>query len=775
VIAFGLLASIALAGPNAGGVLVLHATTLEYTTDVATYEGLSEVACGQDGPEYPGVQHCPPYDPVGGADPCLPEAANPTSTMPPEVPHVWYIMAAFPPESCPRLKGLAFRIGYDPTKVTVIANGVADSQVSYALPFPSDVDYSAFPSNRSGMMMAYHEARTSLLQEIWWFAGYSYDGATNATFAVEEMEGEGNDRFVDDSFPRDTDGIAGFGILGLGEATGSNPTWESALGACCGPNSACSLTLQAACPAPGFWQGIGTICSPNPCPANPPPGSIVAWGRNDYDQCFVPLPNTGFVAVAVGGSHNLGLTSDGAIVAWGSYGWGECSVPPPNADFVAVAAGLRLSLGLEADGTIVAWGINSDGQCDVPSPNSGFVAVAAGGLHGLGLKADGTIVAWGRSSDGQCDVPLPNTEFVAVEGGGSFSLGLKADGTIVAWGDNYWGQCNVPSPNADFVAIGAGGRHSLGLKSDGTIVAWGYNGWGQCSIPSPNADFVTIGAGGEFSLGLKSDGTIVAWGSNSDGQCDVPALNVEFVAVAGGGAHSLGLTSIGITTGACCAPDGTCALTIQAACQSGSVWQGAGTTCTPDPCVPTPVLLESWAARSLAEGLQIRWEIPLGTTGARYRAWRDPAAGPHDLAPTPDAVLVSVDWASASLEGIVETLDPAAPRGTAVRYFLETSAEGGGFIGPVEARWDPPALGWSIGPTPFHGTVRLSPPGTGSARVEIFDPTGRLVRTLVRADGSAPLEWGGRDDYGREAPAGVYLARLRSGAGSEYARLVKAH
>jgi hypothetical protein len=75
-------------------------------------------------------------------------------------------------------------------------------------------------------------------------------------------------------------------------------------------------------------------------------------------------------------------------VAWGNNGSGQCSVPPPNSGFVSVAGGGSHSLGLKADGSIVAWGWNRDGQCNVPPPNSGFVAVAAGGRHSLGLKGD---------------------------------------------------------------------------------------------------------------------------------------------------------------------------------------------------------------------------------------------------------------------------------------------------------------------------------------------------------------------------------------------------
>ncbi|MHC4648736.1 MAG: hypothetical protein ACYTBJ_25040 [Planctomycetota bacterium] len=36
-------------------------------------------------------------------------------------------------------------------------------------------------------------------------------------------------------------------------------------------------------------------------------GSIVAWGANEWGQCNVPEPNTGFTTIAVGWYHSLGL------------------------------------------------------------------------------------------------------------------------------------------------------------------------------------------------------------------------------------------------------------------------------------------------------------------------------------------------------------------------------------------------------------------------------------------------------------------------------------
>lgn len=298
---------------------------------------------------------------------------------------------------------------------------------------------------------------------------------------------------------------------------------------------------------------------------------MVAWGYNYDGQCDVPVPNSGFDAIAAGLWHSLGLKSDGSVVAWGHNAYGQCDVPSPNSGFVAVAAGQYHSLGVRSDGTIVAWGSNSNGQCNMPSPNSGFVAVAAGGYCSLGLKSVGSVVEWpwpknvpppnsgfvglggtlwGVRSDGSLATwgggtpPSPNTGFVAISVLSHF-LGAISDGTVVAMGSNAFGECDVPSPNTGFVAVSAGDGHSLGLKSDGSVVAWGRNDYRQCDVPSPNSGFAAVAAGWGHSLGLKSSGSVVAWGRNNHGECDVPYPNFGFVAVSAGGGHSLGLKSNG--------------------------------------------------------------------------------------------------------------------------------------------------------------------------------------------------------------------------------------
>jgi len=135
--------------------------------------------------------------------------------------------------------------------------------------------------------------------------------------------------------------------------------------------SLAALALWGAA-APG-WQGAGDD------------GTIVAWGSNASFQCDVPEPNEGFIAVAAGHYHGLGLRRDGVVVVWGNNNYGQWNIPAPNAGFAAVAGGAAHSVGLKRDGTIVAWGWNNHGQCEVPAPGSGFAAAAAGGWHSLGL------------------------------------------------------------------------------------------------------------------------------------------------------------------------------------------------------------------------------------------------------------------------------------------------------------------------------------------------------------------------------------------------------
>ncbi len=76
-------------------------------------------------------------------------------------------------------------------------------------------------------------------------------------------------------------------------------------------------------------------------------------------------------------------------------------------------------------------------------------------------------------------------------------------------------------------------------------------------------------------------------------------------------------------------------------------------------------------------------------------------------------------------------------------------------------------------PNPFNGSTVITASGTGgdNPAVEIYDITGRLVRT-VRLDRERKAIWDGKDERGREAAAGIYFARLESGGASSVRKML---
>ena len=80
-------------------------------------------------------------------------------------------------------------------------------------------------------------------------------------------------------------------------------------------------------------------------------------------------------------------------------------------------------------------------------------------------------------------------------------------------------------------------------------------------------------------------------------------------------------------------------------------------------------------------------------------------------------------------------------------------------------------------PNPFGQTtlIRFTLPTRSKVAVELFDLTGRRVRTLARGEmaaGPQQLGWNGRDDAGRRLSPGVYVYRLTAGSFHTSKRLI---
>ncbi|TET56774.1 MAG: chromosome condensation regulator, partial [Dehalococcoidia bacterium] len=106
--------------------------------------------------------------------------------------------------------------------------------------------------------------------------------------------------------------------------------------------------------------------------------------------------------VAAGSYHTVGLRADGTVVAVGRNDYEQCDVGGWS-DIVQVAAGDWHTVGLKHDDTVVAIGDTLYGQCDV-GDWSGIIQIAAGALHTVGLSGDGSVIAVGDDYLGQCDV-----------------------------------------------------------------------------------------------------------------------------------------------------------------------------------------------------------------------------------------------------------------------------------------------------------------------------------------------------------------------------------
>jgi hypothetical protein len=77
----------------------------------------------------------------------------------------------------------------------------------------------------------------------------------------------------------------------------------------------------------------------------------------------------------------------------------------------------------------------------------------------------------------------------------------------------------------------------------------------------------------------------------------------------------------------------------------------------------------------------------------------------------------------------------------------------------------------AVAPNPFNPstTVSLTLPKSGEVTIQIFDPRGRLVRTLHRGGlGAGPhdFEWDGTDRTGASVASGVYLVKARHEGGA---------
>ncbi len=323
-------------------------------------------------------------------------------------------------------------------------------------------------------------------------------------------------------------------------------------------------------------------------------GTVWTWGNNEYGQLGdgtntdsnVPVSVSSVfnvrqvISVAGGGSHTIALGNDGTVLAWGRNSYDQLGksvraqtgtpVQAYRLDnaIISVAGGELHTIALGEDGKVRTWGNNKYGQlgngtnADTSVATevknlADAIAIAGGEMHTIALTENGTVMAWGGNEHGQLGngtetdsntpVQVSDLEDIsAIASGSNHGMALGADGRVRTWGDNLHGQLghgtftnrNVPVqvPDLDEVtAIACGANHSIVIRSDRSVWAWGSNLHGQLgngtftdsSTPvqvinpgdeSELLNNVSAIAGGNRHTMAVREGRVWTWGDNSRDQ-----------------------------------------------------------------------------------------------------------------------------------------------------------------------------------------------------------------------------------------------------------------
>jgi hypothetical protein len=216
-----------------------------------------------------------------------------------------------------------------------------------------------------------------------------------------------------------------------------------------------------------------------------------------------------------------------------------------------------------------------------------------------------------------------------------------------------------------------------------------------------------------------------------------------------------------VPTAACCALEGTCTLTTEVGCVSPSVWQGAGTNCSPNLCVPT-------AACCALEGT-CTLTTEVGCVSPSLWQGAGTSCSPNLCVPraaccAPDGACTVTTEAGCvlpSLWQIPGTTCESSPCPSDVPQAL------------VPVRFAVEAA--RPNPTSTGSTIRFALPAAGEVGIDLFDAGGRLARTLAQGPmvaGYHSVTWDGNDASGSAVASGVYYYRVRANGQAQTRRVL---
>lgn len=222
-----LLSGFCSAGPNEGGVLMLHASP--------------EPAMSLHAPNcyVHGVTTCPDLNvTVEGYD-----------------VHDAWVLAIFPTDSAPRVTGVTLSWSYPPAILVTSIDGCGERE------FP----YEGWPASGTGTTIGWNTAQTSRILEVIGLQAYCYSGEAGQIALAEYHPYP--PQFVDDSIPGVVDTAADVGKLGFNTPGYRVCPDDLGNGACCMPDgTSCELLPREECERiGGIHLGTEFDCDPNLC------------------------------------------------------------------------------------------------------------------------------------------------------------------------------------------------------------------------------------------------------------------------------------------------------------------------------------------------------------------------------------------------------------------------------------------------------------------------------------------------------------------------------
>ena len=313
--------------------------------------------------------------------------------------------------------------------------------------------------------------------------------------------------------------------------------------------------------APGRFVQVSAYFSANA--AVDDQGQVWTWGMNESgglgngtrrNTSRPAIIGSGFVSVAQGYTHGVGIKTDRSLWMWGSFYGASAELKPRKIadDVVSATAGYYTVVAVKSDGTLWSmgdyrYGVLGDGTTvnrdTLAQIGTGFKSVSMNESHVLALKQDGSVWSWGENYSGQVGdgtvqdrwTPVKVAEgFSAIAAGREHSCALKNDGTVWAWGRSdtalpFWtGSSPIVTPQLvplpeKVTGVAAGDYSCLAWTSTGKLFEWGHfssrlvagTNSGQMSVLD---DGVTSATAGGAHLVILKNGTMKSAGSNIYGE-----------------------------------------------------------------------------------------------------------------------------------------------------------------------------------------------------------------------------------------------------------------